>query len=204
MHVEFPCRKLYPKVSVVSIPTGHLLAGIDRSIIRDMDKYEIRRRKVEELIRDRCGGVHAKFAEKIERSPSYVGRMLYPEGKPGKKNISDTLIDVIEQKFELPRGWLDGIRPEIQADVEQPQQSKESTLTNEQKQFLSLLNGIRSEAREAWLKVGSYLSEHMPERRKEDIGHMPDRRRHFGIPPDTKRLPKPQDHSTKKRESDNG
>src|SRR5690349_8487071 len=109
MHVEVPCPKVYPQVSYQSIPTGYLLAGIERSIIRGMDKYEIRRRKVEELIRDRCDGVYAKFADKIERSPSYVGRMLYPKGKEGKKNISDTLIDVIEKKFNLPRGWLDGI-----------------------------------------------------------------------------------------------
>lgn len=109
MHAVVPCQKLYPWVFNMSIPIGYLLAGNEQTIIPCMDKYEIRRRHVLELIKNQCGGVHAKFAEKIERSPSYVGRMLYPDGKKGKKNISDTLIDVIEDRFALPRGWLDGI-----------------------------------------------------------------------------------------------
>jgi hypothetical protein len=107
MREVVPCPELYPQVSMMSIPIGHLLAGIDKSIIFDMDKYEIRRLRVQELIDTKCGGVHAKFAEKIERDPSYVGRMLYPPGKKGRKNISDVLIELIEGKFELPPGWLD-------------------------------------------------------------------------------------------------
>lgn len=151
---------------------GLFTYGYSASDNPGMDKYEIRRERVERLIKDRCDGVYAKFADKIERSPSYVGRMLYPEGKPGKKNISDTLIDVIEQKFDLPRGWLDG----IELGTGKQQELKEETLTGEQKQILSLAEGIRKEARDAWLKVGSYLAGEMPERRKEDIENHQNRR----------------------------
>lgn len=148
-------RILYPGVLLLSIPIGYLLAGIEQLIIARMDKYEIRRQKVEELIRDRCDGVYAKFADKIERNPSYVGRMLYPEGKPGKKNISDTLIDVIEKKFNLPRGWLDGIA-ENQADTVKPPELI-GEASDEEKQLLEAIRKLDSETKTALLKITSLL-----------------------------------------------
>lgn len=107
MNVAVPYIRLYPRVSSLSIPTGYLLEGIHGSIIPSMDKFEIRRKRVAELIERDFNGVIAKFAKKIEREPSYVGRMLYEPGKKGRKNISDKLIDVIETKCKLPAGWLD-------------------------------------------------------------------------------------------------
>lgn len=72
-----------------------------------MDKYERRRLRLIELRDTRCGGNGADLARKIDRDPSYVTRMLYPEGKAGKKRIADDMIEVIESAFSLPRGWLD-------------------------------------------------------------------------------------------------
>lgn len=72
-----------------------------------MDKYERRRLRLIELIAGRCGGVAAAFARAIGRDASYVSRMLYPEGKIGKKRIADDMMEVIEKAFDLPRGWLD-------------------------------------------------------------------------------------------------
>lgn len=72
-----------------------------------MDKYERRRLRLIELREQRCGGNTAVLARKIERDPSYVTRMLYPEGKAGKKRIADDMMEIIETAFSLPRGWLD-------------------------------------------------------------------------------------------------
>jgi phage repressor protein C with HTH and peptisase S24 domain len=72
-----------------------------------MDKYERRRLRLIELRDTKCGGNGADLARKIDRDPSYVTRMLYPEGKAGKKRIADDMIDVIEAAFSLPHGWLD-------------------------------------------------------------------------------------------------
>lgn len=33
--------------------------------------------------------------------------MLYPEGKAGKRRIADDMMEIIENAFVLPRGWLD-------------------------------------------------------------------------------------------------
>lgn len=71
-----------------------------------MDKYECRRLKLIELRDTRCNGVAADLAEKLDRSASYVSRMLYPEGKPGKKRIADDMVELIEKAFDLPFGWL--------------------------------------------------------------------------------------------------
>lgn len=164
MREVVPCRELYPQVSIMSIPTGYLLAGIERAIIPGMDKYEIRRRKVLELIDSQCGGVHAKFAEKIDRSPSYVGRMLYEEGKKGKKNISDTLIDAIEQKFKLTRGWLDGIGDKELAPKGDAVQIK--GLSEVQERAISLVVRMDKETTSAFVALFENL---IPDRRKKNI-----------------------------------
>lgn len=72
-----------------------------------MDKYERRRLRLIELIKTQCNGVAAEFARRIERDASYVARMLYPEGKNGKKRIADDMMELIENAYGLPRGYLD-------------------------------------------------------------------------------------------------
>lgn len=72
-----------------------------------MDKYETRRLNLLTLIREHCGGKAAALADKIGRSPSYVSRMLYVEGKEGKKRIGEDMRDIIESALVLERGRLD-------------------------------------------------------------------------------------------------
>jgi len=64
-----------------------------------------------ELLKTRCAGKQSVLAKKIEKEPSYVSRILYPEGKAGKKRIADDLIEAIEKGFQLPHGWLDTEHP---------------------------------------------------------------------------------------------
>ncbi len=71
-----------------------------------MDKYERRRRNLAQLVKEHCGGIDAEMARRIGRAPSYLARRLYEEGKLGKKRIGDDMTDVIEDAFNLPRGWL--------------------------------------------------------------------------------------------------
>ena len=79
-----------------------------------MDKYKHRREKLIELKDNFCDGKISELAEKLERSHSYVSRMLYPEGKKGKKRIGDDMVDVIAQAFNVPKSWLDGSDVNIQ------------------------------------------------------------------------------------------
>lgn len=97
---------IYPQVKLKSIPTGHLPASKLLFECR-MDKYEIRRQNLQALLHSHCGGRAATLADLLGRSPSYVSRMLYPEGKEGKKRIGEDLRDVIEDAFSLKRGSLD-------------------------------------------------------------------------------------------------
>lgn len=46
------------------------------------------------------------MARRLGKDASYVSRLLYPPGKAGKKRIGDDMVDVIEQAFMMPRGWL--------------------------------------------------------------------------------------------------
>ncbi len=78
----------------------------------DMDKYENRRQRLLKLRDEKCGGKAVTLAKKIEREPSYVSRMFYEEGKTGKKRIADNMVEVIENAFNLPRGWMDVIQDE--------------------------------------------------------------------------------------------
>lgn len=74
-----------------------------------MDKYEKRRLRLMQIRDEMCGGKAVEVARKIEREPSYVSRMLYEEGKNGRKRIADDMVEIIEKAFSLPRGWMDGI-----------------------------------------------------------------------------------------------
>lgn len=97
---------IYPQVKSKSIPIGHLPESKLLVECR-MDKFEIRRLNLLTLLRTHCDGKAATLADKIGRSASYVSRMLYVEGKVGKKRIGEDMRDVIEEALALPKGQLD-------------------------------------------------------------------------------------------------
>lgn len=70
-----------------------------------MDKYELRRQRLIELKAQKCGNNSAELARRIGREPSYVTRMLYAEGKPGRKRIAEDMVQIIEDAFGIP-GWF--------------------------------------------------------------------------------------------------
>ena len=74
-----------------------------------MDKYENRRQNLAALMDAYCDGKVAVLAERLERSPSYVSRMLYPEDKAGKKRIGEDMAERIEFAFNIERGALDDV-----------------------------------------------------------------------------------------------
>lgn len=74
-----------------------------------MNIYEIRRKNLITLKDKYCNGRITELSERLNKNPSYVSRMLYEEGKPNKKNISDKVLFDIETAFNLPRGWLDDL-----------------------------------------------------------------------------------------------
>jgi len=91
--------------------------------IASMDKYEIRRQRLLYIRDNLCGGKAVDVARTIGREPSYVSRMLYPEGKKQKKRIADEMVELIESSFNLPRGWMDGITGSIDSVSERVENS---------------------------------------------------------------------------------
>jgi len=59
-------------------------------------------------------------------------------------------------------------------------ESEGAALTEEQRRVLSLMAGIRQEARDAWITIGAYLSGQLHERRKGNVS--PSESRRFGEP----------------------
>ena len=53
---------------------------MDKKLKRKIERNEHRRLKLLGLIRDQCGGVNAVLAKKLGKEPSYINRLLYPEG----------------------------------------------------------------------------------------------------------------------------
>lgn len=72
-----------------------------------MDRYEIRRQNLMALRDSTAAGSVAALARLIGKEASYVTRMLYPEGKRGKKRIGEDMAGIIEAAFSLPKGSLD-------------------------------------------------------------------------------------------------
>lgn len=66
-----------------------------------------RKARLRELIDNAHGGVIARLADVIDRSESYIGRMLYPVDKKGARPVSDKLAQLIERTDSLERGWFD-------------------------------------------------------------------------------------------------
>jgi SOS-response transcriptional repressor LexA len=69
-----------------------------------MDKYEKRRLKLLALRQLLCRDNTAELARRLGKSDSYVTRMLYPEGKDGRKRIGEEMADAIDEAF----GWAQG------------------------------------------------------------------------------------------------
>jgi hypothetical protein len=73
-------------------------------------RFEARRQRLQELIQARCGGRQADFARDTGIAPSSVSRMLYPEGKSGRKNIGEDTIAKIREVFaDIAPGWFDSL-----------------------------------------------------------------------------------------------
>lgn len=131
-----------------SIPLEYLPASNNRYHTR-MDKYELRRQKLITLRDERCNGKVVEVAKTICREPSYVSRMLYPEGKKGKKRIADDMVEVIELSFNLPRGWMNGVTVITNAD----EQSPLANLTPRQKILLELFEELPDSEADNLLKT---------------------------------------------------
>ena len=131
-----------------------------------MDKYERRRLRLTELITGRCSGVAAAFARAIGRDASYVSRMLYPEGKAGKKRIADDMMEVIEKAFDLPRGWLDGEGLGDQRSTGPSEQTTGSPISQDDADDVLVETRARTLAQRA-SEIGKLWMELPPERRDE-------------------------------------
>ena len=72
-----------------------------------MTKADRRRELLRHLIQERFSGVSARFADAVGITPSYVSRMLYPEGKAGAKRIGEDSIEKIERALGI-HGYFAG------------------------------------------------------------------------------------------------
>jgi phage repressor protein C with HTH and peptisase S24 domain len=72
-----------------------------------MTKSDRRRQLLRALIDDKFEGVAARFANAVGITPSYVTRMLYPQGKAGAKGIGEDSIEKIEDALRIP-GYFSG------------------------------------------------------------------------------------------------
>lgn len=106
-----------------------------------MEKYESRRLRLIQIKDEICGGKAVEVARRINREPSYVSRMLYPEGKKGKKRIADDMVELLETSFKLPRGWMDGISTQENTELN----TKKFGLTREEEEILDLFRGLPNE-----------------------------------------------------------
>lgn len=114
-----------------------------------MDKTEIKRQKAErrrlalaQILQNQCNGKIAELALKIGCSDSYAARMLYEEGKLGKKNIGEDMAEQIVRAFNLELGALDVVA----ATTTIPSPNKSSSTEIEIPQYIkvrgSMGNGV--------------------------------------------------------------
>jgi phage repressor protein C with HTH and peptisase S24 domain len=85
------------------------------------DIFELRRLKLQELVTR--FKTQREFAENAGLDPTVVSRMLYPVGKPNKRNIGEQAARQIEDALKISRGWMDGLGPASNTDVDIPTQT---------------------------------------------------------------------------------
>lgn len=91
------CASQYPRVNYFGS------YGLHNSDMNKLDKYTIRQERLQSLIDgEPYNGVYAKFAKATGIDASYVSRMLYPEGKKGRKRIGE---DIVEKINAAHPGW---------------------------------------------------------------------------------------------------
>src|SRR5690606_28835627 len=76
-----------------------------------MDIYEIRKANLIALIGNQ---VKRECAERWEMSLAHLSQLLYDKTK---KNLGDDVARRIEEREGLPRGWLDTLRSDAEADL---------------------------------------------------------------------------------------
>ena len=72
-----------------------------------MDKYELRRRRVLEVIGRLFDCKQSDFARKVGLSESYLTRMLYAPERDGRKRIGEDMIDKIASALDIDPNWFD-------------------------------------------------------------------------------------------------
>lgn len=122
-----------------------------------MDKYEYRRQRLIRIRDEICGGKAVDIARRINREPSYVSRMLYPEGKKGKKRIADDMVELIESSFSLARGWMDGLNEGEESPGYKPLNPE---LTNTERALIEMLRGLPENEVERVVKEVKSKKEH--------------------------------------------
>jgi hypothetical protein len=78
-----------------------------------MDKYETRRLRLIEILKNNCDGRIVDLAHALQKNESYVARMLYEEGKNGKKRIGEEMWEIINNKFPAPERKYDSYIDEM-------------------------------------------------------------------------------------------
>lgn len=121
-----------------------------------MDKYEARRRALKALVNHFGHGGIARIADRIDKAPNYVSRMLYEPGKPGRKRIGEDTLDALVEAYpEAFSSCSHGPVPREHA-VREPQTEH---MQPDEAAILELYRGMSEADRRAWEKVGNALAE---------------------------------------------
>ena len=118
-----------------------------------MDKFEHRRLKLISLMDEHCNGKPAELAQRLKSSDSYVLRMLYPEGKEGRKRIGEQWADKIALEFNIERSLLE--LPTDEKASLQPLYLQWNT--EEEKELLSLFRATDEEGRTSIMEAAKIV-----------------------------------------------
>ena len=83
-----------------------------------MDVYEVRRRRLQEILAGDFKGNQAALASRLERQPDYISRILKAPDAKNHKPIGEKFAKLVEEKCDRPPGWLSNqeITDELHSD----------------------------------------------------------------------------------------
>lgn len=117
-------------------------------------EYEERRKQLLSLIQSLGRGGIARVAATIGVEPNYLSRMLYPEGKSGKKNIGDEMITKLSAAYPQWIGRKTPDRTTTYPRAAEPESTtygpNASELTAEESKMLAAFRHLPPEQRAAF------------------------------------------------------
>lgn len=117
-----------------------------------MDKYERRRLRLKRILEEKFEGSVAALARSIEKSDTYVHRMLYEADRPSRKRIGEDSVDLIKLRLNIDLDEMP--QPMSVKESAAPSRRQLQWIDAQEAELLNLFRSTDDQGREHMMEAG--------------------------------------------------